>query len=199
MKEILRFHKALGWFVGLFLASVLLVGCGGEGESGALSGSKLQFDVETSNDGRDNYIKITSKNDEPVRIDTVILNRGNCGVNNDERTETYKLNDDRVELFYKKYPELKEKAGIGGYIRKLPTKDNKTVILYSYFNLDSPSHMKDYNNLTEEAQAIYDYKDWRPLLGFGEKTSYRIFCSYENVLEVTIQTDKGEINYAMGG
>lgn len=204
MKKIVMAVLAIG---------VLLAGCGESdastgGGSSSWLGKSLEFDITAKPHFNDNFeqsnrLVVLSKNDEQVKITDVIVNRGNCKVNNNHigaEFDRYTLNKERMEAFFEKHPEYDFiKEG-----KKLPTKDGKTVG-YNEWNdktLDShkPKGMEYYNNLAPEAQALYDkeHKDTRKVLGFGQEYSYSIECAYDNVLEVTIKTDKGEVSYKMG-
>lgn len=197
------------------VTGALLVGCGESDASASEGGSSwlgksLEFDITAKphfgqdilgNLEQDNQLAVLSKNDEQVKITDVIVNRGNCEVYDiGAEFDRYTMNEERFKEFFEKHPEYDFiKEG-----KKLPTKDGKTVG-YNKWNdktLDShkPKGMEYYNNLAPEAQALYDkeHKDTRKVLGFGQEYSYSIECAYDNVLEVTIKTDKGEVSYKMG-
>ncbi|MBD5164847.1 hypothetical protein [Helicobacter sp.] len=202
MKKVLMSVLAIGAF---------LAGCGesdasaSEGSSSWL-GKSLELDITAkphfnNNFEQSNRLVILSKNDEQVKITDVIVNRGNCYVNIGSVFDKYTANKERFKEFFEKHPEYDFiKEG-----KKLPTKDGRTVEYNPYEDhdmLDSnlSKDMEYYNNLAPEAQALYDkeHKDTRKVLGFGQEYAYRIGCSYDNVLEVTIKTDKGEVSYKMG-
>lgn len=214
------------------VTGALLVGCGesdapaSEG-GGSRLGSKVEFDVTAkprfdNNGKQSNQLVIRSRNDEQVKIDAILVNRGNCFLNlgggfksgsggNEldqymqlmaqavgigsgvANKELYILDEDKKKAFFEKHPEYDFiKEG-----RKLPTKEGKLVECYDSINFNAAGK-EYYNNLTKEAQDLYFYKDNRMVLGFGEEATFPIVCSYDGVLEVTIKTDKGEVSYKMG-
>ncbi len=216
--KVLKLHKISNGFKALLLASVLLAGCGesdasaGEGGSSWL-GKSVEFDITAKPHFEEyrgelqqkNLLVVLSKNDEKVKITDVIVNRGNCKVYDvGEEYNVYSANEEREKAFFEKHPEYDFiKEG-----KKLPTKEGKLVEYYNkfspFFNLFGVRIMNSdeyFNDLTEEAQAIYDKEreDSRKVLGFGGEATYSIGCSPDSVLEVTIKTDRGEVSYKMGG
>ncbi|CAM3479904.1 hypothetical protein HEGA106846_00560 [Helicobacter ganmani] len=200
------------------LTGAFLAGCGesdtsaSEGSSSWL-GKSLEFDITAKPHFRRDLLGnlkqsdlvVLSKNDEQVKITDVIVNRGNCKVYwIGAEFDRYTPNEERMKAFFEKHPEYDFiKEG-----KKLPTKGGEPVKIRedwsrnNKFSLDSnlSKDMEYYNNLAPEAQALYDkeHKDTREVLGFGEEYAYPIGCPYDNVLEVTIKTDKGEVSYKMG-